>query len=323
MFCCAHFQKLLDVIQRNVKAIILAGGHGTRLKPLTNFTPKCLLPVDGKPPLDRIVEQFDNPLISTNSKNADSISQHLKNKGLEQADIFVEDHHQDSEKPGMIAGIKKAIDSLPTDEDVLIVGGDNIYGLDLAGFADSAGGKNAITVACYDVKDTETASNYGVVDQEQGNVKSVDEKPDQPSSTLVSTALYYIPSEEAHALSEYEEFCSQHPDSKYNMDEMGRFLEWTSDRRELLCQSFDSYWFDIGTPEEYINANINLSGGTSYISDAALVEESEVQESVVLGNARIKDSHVEKSIVWKNAKVQGSNVENCYVSNDSGIKSFS
>ena len=157
-----------------MKAIVLAAGYATRLRPLTDSIPKMLLPLAGRPMLDYLidridaVEEIDEVHVVTNARFAGDIAFTIEQAGLEGADLFV-------------------------------VAGDNLieYGLDdFVRFWREKGEGAAIAV--HRVADRELIKQYGVVELDEGDrVVSLEEKPSRPRSDLAATAAYLYPAEHA------------------------------------------------------------------------------------------------------------------------------
>jgi glucose-1-phosphate thymidylyltransferase len=105
-----------------------------------------------------------------------------------------------------------------------------------------------------------------------------------------------------------------------NPDEPGWFLQWLQNRTSVYAYSFDEAWFDIGTPESYLNAVSWVLDGESVVSGGAHIINSEIGENVyVMPGAEIRDATVEESVVFSDATIVSSTVERCIIDESSSI----
>lgn len=323
--------KNLWVIPCNMKAIILAGGHATRLWPITKDRAKPLLPLGERPIIDYIVEEIegetDEIIISTNEKFAEDFEEYVEDFERD-ARVVVENQDSEEEKPGTIGAIIKLIESEDLDDDLLIVGGDNYLGFsfsDLIGFCrDRDGPVNVV----YDVKDLEMASSFGIVDTDGDRIVSFEEKPDDPPSTLASTAVYYFPAGQISLFQEYEEHFRETdvPEDQY-LDEPGRLIEWAYDRTSMYAFSFDGHWFDIGTPTGYLQAQEAVIDGNIIrgetdqcdigdnvvVMEGTVLEDVSIQNSLVFPETEIRDSEIRSSIIDSKCDIEDTDLNDAVV----------
>jgi glucose-1-phosphate thymidylyltransferase len=181
-----------------MKGIILAGGSGTRLYPITKGISKQLTPVYDKPmiyyPLSVLMlAGIKDVLIITTAEDQASFKR-LLSDGSELGMNFeyIVQPSPDGLAQAFILG-----EEFIGDNDVCLVLGDNIYhGHDLQGLLDKAvdnAKNNQATVFGYRVSDPE---RYGVAEfDDAGNVISIEEKPSQPKSNYAVTGLYFYPND--------------------------------------------------------------------------------------------------------------------------------
>jgi glucose-1-phosphate thymidylyltransferase len=304
-----------------MKAVILAGGHATRLWPITKNRAKPLLPLGEKPIIDYIVEDLkdlDEIIVSTNEKFADDFREYAENFGRDNLRVVVEDQDSEEEKPGTIGAIIKLLDQEDLDDDILIVGGDNYFSFDLRDLIDFVRDKGPTNVV-YDVEDSEIASSFGIVDTEEDRIVGFEEKPDEPPSTLASTACYYFPEEQVELFREYEQHFQETdvPKEKY-LDEPGRLIEWAHGRTDMFAYRFDGEWFDIGTRKGYIEALRSVLKERIVDGD---IENSKIGDDVVImEGAEIVDSEISSSIVFPETRIEDSDVRNSVVDRHCNIK---
>lgn len=305
-----------------MRALILAGGKGTRLRPLTVYTPKPIVPVANRPFLIYQLESLTKAGITdvtlSLSYQPDKIEDILGDGSDYGVDLrFV----TEPVALGTAGAVAFALDSL--DEPVIVLNGDILTSLDIAEmmrFHESR--KDAISIALARVADP---SKYGLVKlDEDSTVKSFIEKPTDGESTGSNTntinAGVYILEPEALKLIPKGENAS----FEYNI--FPKALE-----RSLRFSGYvleEGHWQDIGTPASYLAANLAVLSGNSGFdpvgsgdgletSPTAYIDSSSVlgEGCVVKPNARITNSvlgpgvHVEEkavienSVIWAHTRV--------------------
>jgi glucose-1-phosphate thymidylyltransferase len=237
-----------------VKAIILAGGYATRLRPLTDDVSKCLLPVGGKPMvewiLDRIreVDEVDDVHVVTNSRFAGD----FERWAAQRAGVTVHDDgtSTNEDRLGAIGDVAFTLDRAAIDDDVLVIAGDNLFEFSLQDLVDFWRAKGvAGAVAIRDVGDRRLASQYGVVAlDEDDRVVEFAEKPADPKSTLCATATYLYHREHLPLVARYLEEGNA-------PDQSGSFFEWLRAREPVYGFRFDGFWLDIGDKEQLLAAD--------------------------------------------------------------------
>lgn len=235
-----------------MKAIILAAGYAKRMWPLTKNTPKPLLDVKDKPIIEHIYEKIcrcdaiDKVYVVTNNKFAHNFEDWVK--GLEKQpkpiEIINDGTLTEEDKLGAIGDMNLVINEKGINEDLMVLGGDNLFGFELSEFADFFGAKGSTTVAFRDVGDLEIIKGrfgMGVADDNY-LLKDFIEKPENPTSTLAATCMYIFKGADVAQIKEYLS-------DKNNPDQTGHFIAWLIKKNPVHAFSFDSQWFDIGSFE--------------------------------------------------------------------------
>jgi len=121
-----------------MKAIILAGGYAKRLWPLTKNKPKQLLSVGGRPMIEYIIEkletqkEIDKIIISTNEKFEENFKQWLSEyKSTKEISLVIEPTLLEENKLGSVGALGYLIREKNIDEELMIIGGDNLFEFDL------------------------------------------------------------------------------------------------------------------------------------------------------------------------------------------------
>jgi len=243
-----------------MKAIILAGGYAKRLWPLTKNKPKQLLSVGGRPMIEYIMEkleaqkEIDKIIISTNEKFEENFKEWLLGyESLKDIELIFEPTLSEKDKLGSVGALGYLIREKNIDEELMIIGGDNLFEFDLRDLINYYREKNGNVVALYDIKSIQRAKNYGVAKVDE-NMRIIDfiEKPKTPPSTLVSTACYMLSTEGVKSILTYL-------DAGENPDAIGFFIKWLIKREKVFGFVFSGRWFDIGSLESLKEADLIYS----------------------------------------------------------------
>jgi glucose-1-phosphate thymidylyltransferase len=239
-----------------MNAIILAAGYATRLRPLTDTWAKELLPVGGRPIIDRIVDslaavdEVDAVHVVTNARKADAFRAWAEGR-----DVTVHDDGTTSndDRLGAIGDMQFVIESAGIDDDLLVIAGDNLFEFripDFVSFWRSKGRASAVAVR--DVGSLELAAQYGIVALDaDARVTDFVEKPADPPSTLAATATYLFHRDHAALIEGY--LAAGQP-----ADQPGRFVAWLQREEPVYGWVFDSSWYDIGNQEQLLEADNRL-----------------------------------------------------------------
>src|SRR5213076_1922024 len=187
-----------------MKIVILAAGYATRLYPLTLTQPKPLLPVDGQPMIDYVLDNLapiggiGRVYVVTNAKFAGHFQKwaddYRATKAKLDFTIVNDGSTDDSNKLGAIGDLHLVLTREHVDDDVIVVAGDNLFSQNLSDFGRLCREKNTAVLAVYDVGDLEQIKKYNAITMDaSGRITFFEEKPKQPQSTLTGIALYYYP----------------------------------------------------------------------------------------------------------------------------------
>lgn len=249
-----------------MKVIILCAGYATRLYPLTENTPKPLLPVGHKPILEWIlghvqkVRDVEAVYLVSNQKFAGHFETWAAKMKYPWPVEVVNDHTTSNEtRLGAIGDLAYAIKAKKIDPcDLLVIAGDNFFDFDLTLFVDFGKKKKPHgVIAVYDVKDKELAKHYGLVrTDEAGKILEFQEKPPEPATTLASSGIYWLPRETWSLLDRYIT-------SGHNTDQPGHYMRWLAETSGLFAFSLKGKWLDIGNLASYQKANTIVSTPTN------------------------------------------------------------
>lgn len=288
-------------------AVVLAGGYATRLWPITRHRPKMLLPVGETTVIDRILteleddDRIEHVYVSTNESFADDFEEHIAEKGYEKATLSIEDTTAESEKFGVIGALDQLIDREGVDDDLLVVAGDNLMGFGITDFLDYFESREAPTLAAYDIGSREKAKSYGLLALDDEQVVDFQEKPDDPKSTLVSIACYAFTADSLR----FEEYLA----GDNNPDEPGWYIEWLQSRQEVYAYSFNEPWFDIGTPESYLEAVAWALDGESIVHPDTDITNCDIGENVqVMEETQLTDVSLSNTVVFPESELHDTEI---------------
>lgn len=254
-----------------MKAVVLVGGFGTRLRPLTHSIPKQMLPVANRLMIERVVEHLGQHGVTTAILSLGFRPQAFIEAYPDGRCAGVDLHYAVEPEPLDTAG---AIRFAALDEGVrerfLVVNGDVLTDLDigaLIAFHESRGAEG--TIALTKVEDP---SAYGVVPTDpNGCVEAFIEKPprDEAPTDLINAGTYVL---EPSVL---DRIPAEVP---VNVERV-TFPAMVADR-SLYAMDGTAYWIDAGTPATYLAANLDLIAGRRGEPEPAVDPTADVQGQV-------------------------------------------
>jgi NDP-sugar pyrophosphorylase family protein len=311
-----------------MKAILLAGGKGTRLRPLTIHTPKPIVPIFNRPFLQyqidllKQVPEIDEVILSLNYQ-----PRRIEEMFGDGSELGIKIRYVVEPAPlGTAGAIKYAGDNLT--ESVVVFNGDVLTEIDLA--AVIALHRERRARATIVLTPVENPSAYGLVETDgDGNIQRFIEKPkpDEITTNRINAGIYVlepdtfdrIPSEVAWSI------------------ERSYFPSLIERRETFVGYIYEGYWIDIGTPQKYSQVHRDIMDGRfaappfaaspgshTWVAEDARVEDGASVEGpcfidggvLIKGGARIgpysvigrqtqidEDAHVEGAIIWPNCRV--------------------
>ena len=240
-----------------MKGVILAGGLGTRLQPLTKITNKHLLPVYDRPmiyyPLQTLINAgIDDILIVTGGSFAGHFLQLLGNGrefGLKEV------HYTYQEGEGGIADALRLAEDFADGESICVVLGDNIIEGNIKGAVDDfEAQERGAKILLKEVHDPE---RFGVATIDGGMVQKIVEKPRQPETNLAVIGIYLYDAD-------VFEICKTlKPSTRGELEITDVNNEYVR-RGTLSCEELQGWWTDAGTFESlYRAASLVRDGGAN------------------------------------------------------------
>ena len=291
-----------------MKAVILAGGFGTRLRPLTFVRPKHLLPIVNKPMLGHIVDyilsfkEIDEIIISVGyTEEFKMIEDHFKNK--KHISLIKE-----PKRMGGVGAIKYVLDNYKINEPFLLYLGDNITNFNLKKLIDFHK-KNNDAIATIGLIETSEPWKFGVAELEGHSITRFVEKPPIGSepSNLISTGIYVM-------------------DPKINEFLTYEFMDSTGMIFPILLKNGENlngllqknvFWVDVGRPASYIEATayeLRRLGKQNWIDPSVSIGiGTKIEGPVVI----YKNTKIGKNCIIRNSVIMENNQigDNCSIIN--------
>jgi len=232
-----------------MKGVVLAGGTGSRLRPLTHTGPKQLVPVANTPVLQYGIEDLCEAGI-------DEIGVVLGNKGREEIQEFLGDGSDFGVEityivQGNPLGLAHAVgctQEFVGDEDFVVYLGDNILKQGISELVEKFGtGDYAAGIALQEV---DAPQQFGVADvDEEGNVNRLVEKPEDPPSDLALIGIYVFSPAIFNAIGRIE------PSWRGELEITDAIQLLLDDGRAIDSHVVEGWWKDTGKPEDILDAN--------------------------------------------------------------------
>ena len=308
-----------------MKALILAGGFGTRLRPLTCTRPKLLFPVANRPLLDWMMEQLSKNGVTTVilavNYMADVLARHF---GRSQYGMKIL-YSKETKPLGTGGPIRKAVNLLDKDDEpFFVLNGDILSTIDYKSlYRSHLNSKAKATIALYQVEDP---SRFGVVELNKNNqILRFVEKPKtgEAPSHLINAGVYVLDHSVLDLIPKGREVSIER-----------EVFPVLAANKELSGYRFESLWVDIGKPNDYILANkvmLDMIAANNHLEVGAKVnKKAKIIPPVVIAKSAVVEAD---AVVGPYASLgegvvikQGSRVENsvlfpgAWVDSSSSIK---
>ena len=228
-----------------MKGIILAGGTGSRLYPITKVTNKHLLPVGHKPmiyyPIEKLTEAgIDEILIVTGTEHMGSVV-NLLGSGREFDCRFT---YKVQDEAGGIAQALGLAENFVKDDSMVVILGDNIFEQSLV---DPIRNYNEMGAQIL-LKEVDDPHRFGVAEIDGSRIASIEEKPDEPKSNYAVTGVYMYDNKVFDYIRNLE------PSDRGEL-EITDVNNYYIKNSAMIYSILEGWWTDAGTPQSYKRAN--------------------------------------------------------------------
>jgi len=288
-----------------LKGIILHGGHGTRLRPLTHTGPKQLLPIANKPMSQYALEDFRNAgIIDIGIIIGDVYPEKVKEYygNGENFGVKITYIYQDKPK-GISHAIKLCKDFVGNDKFIVYLG-DNILRKGLVDYKNKfeSSSTDALILLCK-VNDP---SRFGIaeIDSNSNTIKKIIEKPSEPKSDLAVIGVYFLTPKIFGIIDKLK------PSARGELEITEALQLLMDENNSIQYETVTGWWKDTGTPEDILHANQLVLDSIGKENQFVIDKDAEIKDNVVIGkNTEISsDSCVNGPvIIGTNCKI-GSNV---------------
>jgi glucose-1-phosphate thymidylyltransferase len=284
-----------------LKALVLSGGKGTRLRPLTFTCAKQLIPVANKPILGYVLDQIkETGICQVGIITAHETGHYVKDYVEDGKQWSFEVSYIQQEPLGLAHAVKTARQFLGSEPFVMCLG-DNVTGQGIRDFVKKF--QKERLDALIILKQVEDPSQFGIAQlDDDGNITRLVEKPKTPMGNLAIIGTYLF-SEKIHKAIEHIK-----PSWRGELEITDAIQEMINLGYKVKAQLLESWWLDTGKKDDILSANAKILD--EYIKNNV---EGQVENSVIEGRVTInQDSRIVNStirgpcIVGKNALVENS-----------------
>ncbi len=265
-----------------MKAVIIAGGFGTRLRPLSCTRPKHLFPIGGKPLLDWTLERLAEAGVGEVIFAVNYMSEAFVKRYGKSAYGMKTRYSRESKPLGTGGCIKNAKKLIGHDEDFLLLNGDIVSSIDYIDLLECHAKNGGLaTIALHQVEDP---SRYGVVELKNRNsIKRFVEKPPRGKapSNSINAGVYALSPRVTSYISSNRQVSIER-----------EVFPLLAQDGELFGYEFKGLWLDIGEPADFLKGNrllLNSELKRSQIAETATVDKTaQINNPVAIGdNAEI------------------------------------
>ena len=306
-----------------MKGIILHGGHGTRLRPLTHTGPKQLLPIGNKPMSQYCIESICDAGITDIAIIIGGLGSNKVRECYGNGEKFgVNITYIEQDEPRGIAHAIRLCKKFVNNEKFLVFLGDNIIQKPITDFVENFNKSDydATVLLC----EVDNPSRFGIADIENEKIVKITEKPKKPTSNLAVTGIYLL------TPLIFEVIDNLKPSWRNELEITDALDNLLKQNDNISYETITDYWKDTGTPEDILNANkqvlehicnqtciidksANIGSDSSVITPSIIGKNCKIDKSAQIGpNVSIGDNTVissdvviENSIIMTDCKIDG------------------
>ena len=288
-----------------MKGIILHGGHGTRLRPLTHTGPKQLLPIANKPMSEYGLDAIRDCGISDIAIIIGGTgSNKVKEYYGDGSKFNVRITYIEQESPKGIAHAINLCKEFIGDEKFLVFLGDNIIQKPINNIARKfeSSDNDALILLC----EVENPERFGIADVKDNKITKIMEKPKDPPTNFAVTGIYFLTPKI------FDIFARLKPSWRNELEITDALQILLEEKNKIAFEMITDYWKDTGTPQDIIHANmVILKKMTPYFKG------KKANDVIIKGNVMVGD----ETIIGSGVEIEGPAIigNNCVVDADSRI----
>lgn len=311
-----------------MKAVVMAGGEGSRLRPLTISRPKPMVPIVGRPVAEHILNLLKEHGITEVVMTVQYLASSIEDYFGDGSQFGMKVHYSREESPLGTAGSVKLAEEFLRDDDFLVISGDALTDFNLTKIMDFHREHQAM--ATLTLAHVANPLEYGVIiTDDAGHITQFLEKPSwaQVFSDTINTGIYVL-----------------NP-KVFDYFERDKVFDFSTDLFPILLKNGDplygytasGYWCDVGNLSEYVRANADVLqgnvqikmpgrniGGDIWVEEGVEIAEgaqifgpvflgqssrvldgAQIHGPCVIGNYSIVDQHalIDRSVMWNNSYI--------------------
>ena len=288
-----------------MKGIILHGGHGTRLRPLTHTGPKQLLPIANKPMSEYCLDAIRDCGISDIAIIIGGTgSNKVKEYYGDGSKFNVRITYIEQESPKGIAHAINLCKEFIGDEKFLVFLGDNIIQKPINNIARKfeSSDNDALILLC----EVENPERFGIADVKDDKITKIMEKPKDPPTNFAVTGIYFLTPKI------FDIFARLKPSWRNELEITDALQILLEEKNKIAFEMITDYWKDTGTPQDIIHANmVILKKMTPYFKG------KKANDVIIKGNVMVGD----ETIIGSGVEIEGPAIigNNCVIDADSRI----
>lgn len=303
-------------MKKNLKAMVMAAGMGSRLEPITLMFPKPLMPIMNRPLMDIILSHLHNMGVKDVISNTYYLADQIINRYTKNNLGINFSYIKETELSGTAGGVKKCQFFFDEGEDFIVMSGDGLTTADIKkGVEIHKKSKAIATIGVKEIPHNEVSHFGVVVTDENGYITEFQEKPPvaDAKSNLINTGIYIF----NYKIFDYIPECQFYDFAK---NVFPKLLE----EKQINTFLVEEYWNDIGTISQYKQSMQDIFNGVCSIEHSQIIETN--LGNYISGNTKIPKTvrFIGNNVIGDNCKLgEYIKLENCIVLDGAEVKTGS
>ncbi len=301
-----------------MKGIILHGGHGTRLRPLTHTGPKQLLPIANKPMSQYCVESLVNAGINDIIFIVGGIGSNKVREHYGDGEKFgAKFSYVEQEYPKGIAHAISLCENFIKNEKFVVFLGDNIIQRSIDEFVLNFQKSNsyASLLLC----EVDNPSQFGIAEIGNNKIFKITEKPKNPPTNLAVTGIYFLTPYIFEIIKKLK------PSWRNELEITDALQMLIEEEKEIIFEIITDFWKDTGTPKDIIDANRIILQNMNPVFNGEKVDNVIMKGKVMIGKGTIIKNDVKilgPVIIGNNCIIENNTIigENTSIGNNSHLQ---